>query len=127
VRGSPVSFPSYNQYSTDQLIGLFTKGPGCLGAAIAGLTEEDLRARARGPQAWLAHEIVIHTADSEIQGAYRLRKVWAQPGCDLPSDDQDAWARELDCLGGDTCADRERALELLAPPRADSAHSRTPW
>lgn len=48
--------------------------------------------------------------------AYRFRKVWAQSGCDLPSYDQDAWARDLDYLGGNT-ADRENALELLAALR----------
>jgi len=109
-----LQFPPYGQYTHDELLDAFTKGAERLRAAIAGLGEEDLRARARGPQKWSAHEIVMHTADSEIQGAYRFRKIWAQSGCDLPGYDEDAWARGLDYLGGHTAADRDNALELLA-------------
>jgi hypothetical protein len=114
LRASTVAFPPYPQYTTEQLLGAFTKGPDRLRAAITELSEGELRARARGPRQWSAHEIVIHTADSELQGTYRFRKIWAQSGCELPGYDQDAWARELDYLGSNTAADRENALELLA-------------
>lgn len=117
LRDPVAAFPSNAQYTNEQLLGAFTKGPDRLRAAIAGLSEDELRARARGPRHWSAHEIVIHTADSEVQGAYRFRKVWAQPGCALPNYDQDAWARELDYLGSSTAADRENALELLVTLR----------
>ncbi len=117
MRGSTAAFPSYAQYTTDQLLEAFSKGPSRLRAAIAGLSEEELRARARGPHTWSVHEIVMHTADSELQGAYRFRKIWAQPGCELPGYDQDVWARELDYRGSGTVADRENALELLAALR----------
>ncbi|NOT08079.1 MAG: DUF664 domain-containing protein [Gemmatimonadales bacterium] len=117
VHGSLPPFPSYSQYTYDQILGAFTQGPDRLRAAIAGLSEEELRIRARGPRQWSAHEIVLHTTDSEIQGTYRFRKVWAQSGCELPSYDQDAWARELDYLGSCTAEDRENALELLAALR----------
>jgi hypothetical protein len=117
LRGSTTTFPSYAQYTTDQLLEAFSQGPDRLRAAIAGLTEAELRTRARGPKHWSAHEIVLHTTDSELQGAYRFRKIWGQSGCELPSYDQDAWARELDYLGSNTAEDRENALALLAALR----------
>jgi hypothetical protein len=79
---------------------------------IDGLSEEELRTRARGQRTWSAHEIVLHTADSEIQGAYRIRKVFSQSGADLPGYDEGGWAIELDYQSSPATA-REAALDLL--------------
>ena len=108
------AFPPYVQYATDQLIEAFRQGPARLRASLVGLTETELRTRARGPEQWSAHEIVIHTVDSEIQGVYRIRKIWSQSGAELPSYDQDAWARELDYHTRAASSERENALQLLA-------------
>lgn len=108
-----VAFPPYGQYSTVQLIDAFRQGPARMLASLDGLSEAELRTRARGPERWSAHEIVLHTADSEIQGVYRIRKIWAQSGAELPSYDQDAWAREHDYHARVTSSERDNALQLL--------------
>lgn len=116
--GTSAVFPSYAQYSTPHLIEAFALGPARLRTVIAGLSEAELRTRVRGPAKWSAHEIVIHCADSELQGVYRMRKIWAQPGSPLPGYDQDAWAREHDYLHLATADERANALDLLASLRA---------
>ena len=115
--GTSAVFPSYAQYSNAQLLEAFERGPERLRAIIEGLTEDELRTRARGPARWSAHEIVIHAADSELQGVYRMRKIWAQPGCALPGYDQDAWAREHDYLHLASAEERSNALDLLGALR----------
>jgi len=113
MRDAVVAFPDYSFYPTDRLLEAFREAPARLRAAIAGLDAAELRARPRGPLSWSAHEIVLHVADSELVGAFRVRKVLAEPGSVLPGYDQDAWARQLDYSGQDDAA-RETALELFA-------------
>jgi len=117
MRGVKIGFPAYEIYDTSRLIDAYAAGPARIGAALDGLTEDELRRRARGPAKWSAHEIAIHVCDSELQGVFRMRKIWAESGADLPGYDQDSWARELDYLGRDGAADRERALGLFAQLR----------
>src|SRR4030081_2022391 len=95
MRDSITAFPKYDLYSTEELLYAYLMGPARLNAVIEGLTEDDLRTRARGQATWSVHEIVLHVTDSELQGVFRIRKVWSQPGADLSGYDQDAWAREL--------------------------------
>jgi hypothetical protein len=113
MRGLISSFPDYSYYATAQLLAAFADGAARLRAAIDGLTDEECRARPRGPTKWSIHEIVIHVADSEMQGTFRIRKAWSEPSPVLPMYDQDAWVREIDYQGQDAAA-RERALTLLA-------------
>ena len=113
MRGMMVSFPDYSYYATPQLLAAFASGPARMRQAVDGLTDEECRARSRGPAKWSIHEIVIHTADSEMQGTFRIRKVWSEPSPLLPVYDQDAWVREIDYQSEDAAA-RERALTLLA-------------
>lgn len=110
------TFPDYSFYTTEQLLSAFAAGPARMRRALGGLTEEELRARPRGPAKWSIHEIVIHTADSELQGAFRIRKVWAEPASQLPFYDQEAWVSAIGYRRLDAAA-RERALHLLADLR----------
>ena len=119
MRGLVASFPDYSFYATPQLLAAFADGPARMRQAVAGLTEEECRARPRGPTKWSIHEIVIHTADSEMQGTFRIRKLWSEPSSMLPVYDQDAWVRKVDYQGEDAAA-RERALTLLALFREQS-------
>ena len=112
MRGTIAAFPNYEPYTTSQLLTAYTAGPERVRTAIAGLTEQELRARPRGRGTWSAHEIVIHTADSELQGTYRMRKVWAEPGADLPGYDQDAWATRIGYEKQSATA-RATALDVL--------------
>lgn len=49
-----------------------------------------------GPKRWSAHEIVCHCADSELNGAARIRYLVAQPEPMIVGYDQDEWARIFD-------------------------------
>jgi hypothetical protein len=121
MRGTSVSFPDYTFYSTGQLLTAYVEGPQRMRRAIEGLSEEELRARARGPDRWSIHEIILHSADSEVQGTLRIRKVWSEPSPLLPYTDQDAFSRELGYAREGREA-RERALSLLALLRQHTVH-----
>src|SRR5215216_2968970 len=45
---------------------------------------------------WSVHEVLVHLADSETNGALRARKLIVEPGGTLMGYDQDKWTRELD-------------------------------
>ena len=48
------------------------------------------------PKEWSIHEVLIHLADSESNGALRARKLIVEPGGTLMGYDQDKWAIALD-------------------------------
>lgn len=111
------TFPSYDQYSNDVLLSAYEAGPRRLREVINGLTEEELRLRARGPSKWSIHEIVIHVSDSELQGVYRMRKAWSETGASLPGYNQDAWAVTID-YNRLAARVRDDALQLFSALRA---------
>lgn len=119
MRGSSSPFPDYSFYANDELIAAFDVGAQRFRRAIDGLTDEEIRARARGADRWSIHEIIMHTADSEMQGTFRIRKTWAEPPALWPVHDQDTWSREIGYQAQDTAA-RERALTLLGLLRQQS-------
>src|SRR5215216_7587232 len=45
---------------------------------------------------WSVHEVLVHLADSETNGALRARKLIVEPGGSLMGYDQALWADELD-------------------------------
>ena len=45
---------------------------------------------------WSVHEVLVHLADSETNGALRARKLIVEPGGTLMGYDQDKWTVELD-------------------------------
>ena len=73
----------------------YARGPALLRAAF-----EEVPAEARqwrpGPGRWSAHEVVVHCADAETNGAARLRYVIAEREPLIVGYDQDAWARAFD-------------------------------
>jgi uncharacterized damage-inducible protein DinB len=99
--------------STPELIEAFAAGPERLRLAIAGLSEDELQARPRGPGSWSIQEIVLHTADSELQGTYRIKKTLAEPAALWPVYDQDRWTSRFGHQTGGPAA-REDAFALLA-------------
>ncbi|WP_134687021.1 DinB family protein [Brevibacillus migulae] len=76
------------------LIDAYLQGEERLRAAIAGLTEEELRFKP-APGKWSIHEIIVHVADAEIVGVQRMKKVLAEERPLLTSYDQDRWANTL--------------------------------
>jgi hypothetical protein len=119
MRGASVAFPDYSYYDTDQLLTAFGAGAARFRLAIDGLTEEELRAQPRGPEKWSIHTIIMHAADSELQGAFRVRKTWAESGSEWPVHDQDAWTREIN-YPGEPAPARDRALTLVGLVREQS-------
>ncbi len=66
---------------------------------------------------WSIHEIVIHLADSEAVGFWRVRRTLAEKHAMLASYDEEAWARNLSYR----IQDRELALQLFTSLRASNA------
>jgi hypothetical protein len=95
MQGTTVAFPKYDFYSTDELLKAYSAGPVRLAEALCGLTDEDIRARASGPQKWSIQEIIFHLTDSEVLGAFQVRQACAEPGTMLPIYNPDIWTREL--------------------------------
>jgi hypothetical protein len=113
MQGGTVALAPYEFYTTEELLHAYSTGPLRLAQVLTGLTEGEIRSRVRGPEKWSIQEIVMHVADSEIQGAFRIRKAWAEPGTKSPCYDQDKWTRELGHQHAETSA-RGLSLELFA-------------
>jgi len=79
----------------DELIGRYAAGPERLRAALAKVPEEARQWRP-GPGRWTVHEIVCHCADSETNGALRIRYLVMEKDPVIIGYDQDAWASGLD-------------------------------
>lgn len=110
------AFPRYDPYTIDDLIRAYAAGPRRVRDVLEGIDEGAFLIRARGEASWSIQEIVMHLTDSEIQGAYRVRKAWAEPGSPWPVYDQDVWTPALDHQHAGPEA-REVNLELFAALR----------
>ena len=77
------------------LLERYRRGPELLAVVMTGVfgEEEDF---AREPGKWSIRQIIAHLADSELVGAYRLRKILAEENPAIHAFDQDAWAANLD-------------------------------
>ncbi len=98
------------------LIRRYAEGPGRLKAALAKVPQEARQWRP-GPGQWSVHEIVCHCADSEANGAMRLRYLLAEKEPVLVGYDQDRWATELDYHGHPL----EAALATVEAVRGNTA------
>src|SRR5512132_414508 len=79
----------------ERLIQQYADGPARLRSAFAAVPAEARQWRP-APGEWSAHEIVVHCADSEVNGAMRVRFLMAEPEPVLMGYDQDLWARQYD-------------------------------
>ncbi len=95
MRETVTAFPSYDQYTTEQLLEAYKAAPARLRAVLANLSEDELHQHPR-PGKWSVVEIVIHMTDSELVGATRIRMSLAQPGTPFIGYNQDIWAEALD-------------------------------
>jgi uncharacterized damage-inducible protein DinB len=73
----------------------YAVGPELLAYAVAGLSDEQLKARP-GPGSWSIAEVAAHMADSDLVGADRMKRVIAEEDPTLYAYDQDAWIARLD-------------------------------
>ena len=90
------SFPrAYEQIPTSKLLEAYDEGPQRINQVFQGLSEEELKSRAKGDKRWSIFEIVLHVADSELMGAARVRQTFTQSGRDFAFYNQDVWAKQM--------------------------------
>ncbi len=103
-------------HATAQLIQRYETIPSSIVAAIEGLTEAQLLHKAQESE-WSIHEILLHLADSEVVGYYRIRKTLAEHEPELAVYDEAAWADKLNYH----LQDHNLALKLFSTLRSASA------
>jgi hypothetical protein len=101
---------------TPEQIDTYETAPARIASAIEGLSETEMHSIPMIGE-WSIHEIIIHLADSEVGGYWRLRKTLAEKDVTLPVYDQEAWTHNLSYR----IQDRRLALQLFAALRASSA------
>ncbi|HEU4438274.1 MAG TPA: DinB family protein [Methylomirabilota bacterium] len=82
----------------ERFIQQYADGPARLEAAIAAVPPEARQWRP-APGEWSAHEVVWHCADSETNGAARIRYLMCEPDPLVLSYDESVWAVALDYHG----------------------------
>lgn len=73
----------------------FVAGPRRVAEAIEGLSDDQMKVRARGAGTWSIQEIVCHLADSEIMGAARFRQAITGSSRNFAAYDQEVWTELL--------------------------------
>ena len=91
--------------ATPAQIERYEMAPSLVIAALKGLDEAQMQQIPTEGE-WSIHEIVIHLADSETMGYWRIRKTLAEAGSTLPIYNEAAWAQKL------SYHSQERALAL---------------
>lgn len=79
----------------EHLIDQYAEGPALLRTAFDRVPEEARRWRP-APDAWSAHEVVVHCGDSETNAHGRIRYLVAEPEPLIVGYDEAAWAVVLD-------------------------------
>jgi len=106
---------SLTRSERERLIQQYADGPARLERALAKVPAEAVQWRP-APREWSAHEVVCHCADSETNGAARIRYVVCETEPVVLAYDEARWATALDYHG--------HPLEpALATVRAVRAHT----
>ena len=101
---------------TTEQINAYAHLPERIVAAIADLDETQLQfVPAIGE--WSIHEVVIHLADAEAVGYWRIRRALAEQRSELPVYNEEVWASKLSYR----IQDRTLALQLFTALRASTA------
>jgi hypothetical protein len=104
VHSGSADYPEvYALIATRDLLTVYKAGPMRLGGVLAGLSDEDLKARPHKDK-WSIQEIAMHLTDAEVMGATRMRQTLAEPGTSFAIYNQEAWASELDYQSRDRTA-----------------------
>lgn len=93
----------------------YARGFDRLEAALADVPEEARKWRP-GPEKWSVHEVVCHAADSELNGAARIRYLMAENDPLILDYDQDRWAVAFDYHSHPI----ERALQTIDAVRSNT-------
>jgi hypothetical protein len=111
LKGDPIM-----PIATPAQIERYETAPSHIMAALEGLDEVHIHFVPEKGE-WSIHEIIIHLADSEVVGYWRLRQTLAEEGSTLPVFDESRWAHELSYR----TQERSLALALFTDLRASSA------
>ena len=95
-----------------KLIRQYADGPAVLKAALSRVPGQVMKWRP-APAKWSVHEILCHCADSEMNGALRVRYLVAESDPRIIGYDQDVWTRTFDYHS----RDETLALELAEAAR----------
>lgn len=98
------------------MIRRYEQGPARLNAALASVPPEAMKWRP-GEGKWSVHEVVCHLADSESNGAQRIRYLTAEERPLIVGYDQEKWARVFDYHS----APLEPAIAVVESVRANTA------
>ena len=101
---------------TSEQINSYETAPSHIAAAIEGLSEAAMHHKPQ-EEDWSIHEVIIHLADSEAIGFWRLRQTLAEEGSTLAVYDEAAWASNL----AYHTQDRTLALALFTALRTSTA------
>ena len=97
-----------NQDERNEMIEEYGRGFDLLAATLAEVPREAWEFKPT-PSEWSIHEVIVHMADSESIGAFRVRKMIAQPGSTLMTYEEAKWAETLNYQNQDA----EDALQIL--------------
>ena len=106
---------SLTRSERDRLIQQYADGPARLESALARVPPAARKWRP-APGEWSAHEVVCHCADSETNGAARIRYVVCEPHPLVLAYDESVWAVALDYHGHPI----EPALAIVRAVRANT-------
>ena len=106
----------YTPAERQEMIRRYEEGPSKLKAALSKVPREARKWRP-APEKWSVHEVICHCADSETNGAGRIRYLVAEQKPLLVGYDQDRWAKDLDYYS----APLEPALAAVEAVRANTA------
>jgi len=101
---------------TSEQLTIYETTPSRIAIALEGLSAAAMHHKPQ-EEDWSIHEVVIHLADSEAIGFWRLRKTLAEAESTLTGYDEAAWASNLAYQE----QDRALALVLFTALRASSA------
>ena len=101
--------------ATPEQLNLFAEAPTQVSSAINELTEEQLHYR-HSPDSWSIHEVIVHLADADALGYWRIRKTIAEANSTLPVYAEASWASNLSYQS----QSRELALTTFAALRAST-------
>ena len=79
---------------TPELIAAYENAPARLRAAVAGLTDAELKTRI-GPGTWSIHEVVLHILDSDAISIDRMKRMIATDNPPLLYADETAYVEKL--------------------------------
>lgn len=77
------------------LIDRYRAGAADVGAALAGITDEELDRSPAEADSWTARQVAHHLADSEAMAYIRLRRLVAEDDPVIAGYDEPEWARRL--------------------------------